>query len=98
MDTFANGAANTVSLVLATLLLGAVFQLIRTLTHDRRDCSHELSESRADCQWEKQINDELITACQRAQVPLPAITFQQRPPTPSRRARKRGVDERDRAT
>lgn len=95
MDTFANGAANGVSLALAAVLLGAVFSLMRIYVRQARECSYELSESRADCEWEKQIKSELIEAMQRGQLPLPPRTFQSRPKTPTRRGRRRGVDERD---
>lgn len=95
MDTFANGAANTVSLALAGILVAAVFALMRIYIRQARECAHELGESRADCQWEKQINSELIQVIQKAELALPPITFTQRPHSPSRRARKKGVDDRD---
>lgn len=81
MEQITPGLAGGASVVLLTVLFGALFRVVQLMLRTQRDCTVECAELRADLQWERQGKDAMIHACQQASVPIPPLVWQPRPQT-----------------
>jgi hypothetical protein len=99
---FSPTVAGGTAIVLITVFVGALFKLLtllRTWSEDRESDNDNLrwecSELRADLQWERQINSNLIRALHVANVEVPPGSYAERPASRDRprasRRRKRGA-------